>query len=85
MTPELNSTISPAWTLVSLGEEKEAMGCLGELLFGGTNNQLMLENLLDWMGEPALPLIKEYVEKGRAKKGRYGIGIFQRIAEVEGW
>jgi hypothetical protein len=45
----------------------------------------MLENVLDWMGEPALPLIKEYVEKGRAKKGRYGIGIFQRIAEIQGW
>ena len=74
-----------AWTLVNLGEEKEAMACLGELLFDGTNNQLMLENLLDWMGEPALPLIKEYVKKGLAKKGRYGIGIFQRIAEVEGW
>ncbi|MEO9592809.1 sulfatase-like hydrolase/transferase [Rhodopirellula bahusiensis] len=74
-----------AWTLVKLGEETEAMACLRELLFNGTNNQIMLENVLDWMGEPALPLIKEYVNKGLAKKGRYGIGIFQRIAEVEGW
>jgi N-sulfoglucosamine sulfohydrolase len=74
-----------AWALVKLGEDKEAMACLRELLFDGTNNQMMLENVLDWMGEPALPLIKEYVENGLANKGRYGIGIFQRIAEVEGW
>jgi N-sulfoglucosamine sulfohydrolase len=74
-----------AWTLVKLGEKNEAMACLRELLFDGTNNQLMLENVLDWIGDPALPLIKEYVESGLAKQGRYGIGIFQRIAEVEGW
>ena len=74
-----------AWTLVKLGQQEQAMACLGELLFEGTNNQIMLKNLLDWMGAPALPLIKDYVDKGQAQKGKYGIGIFQRIAEVEGW
>ena len=31
-----------AWTLVKLGEEKKAMACFRELLFDGTNNQMML-------------------------------------------
>jgi arylsulfatase A-like enzyme len=74
-----------AWALINLGQEKEALASLETLLFDGTNNQIMLENVLDWMGAPALPLVKAYVDAGLAKKGKYGIGIFQRIAEVEAW
>ena len=74
-----------AWTLVKLGKPKKALACLEELLFKGTNNETMLHNVLDWMGEPALPLVKKFLEKGGNRKGRYGIGILARIAEVNGW
>lgn len=74
-----------AWTLVNLGESKAALATLEDLLFNGTHNEIMLHNLLDWMGEPALPLVKKFVERDGERQGRYGIGILGRIAEVQGW
>ena len=74
-----------AWTLVKLGRKDQGLACLRELLWEQTTNESMLHNVLDWMGEPALPLIKEYHAAGKTKKGRYGIGILDRIAEVNGW
>ena len=77
--------IMAAWTLVKLGNAEKSLACLDELLFQGTSCKNMLHNVLDWMGEPALPLVKKYIEKGETRKGRYGIGIFGRIAELNGW
>jgi len=77
--------IMAAWTLVKLGQGDEAMACLNDLLFDGTNCKDMLHNVLDWMGAPALPLVKKYIEKGSTRKGRYGIGILGRIAELNKW
>ncbi|GAB5445070.1 MAG: sulfatase [Fuerstiella sp.] len=74
-----------AWTLVNLGESENALATLEDLLFNGTHNEIMLHNLLDWMGEPALPLVKKFVERDGERQGRYGIGILGRIAEVQGW
>ncbi len=74
-----------AWTLVKLGDKEEALASLEELLFKGTNNKSMLHNILDWMGEPGLPLVKKYIESGQIRKGRYGIGILGRVAELQGW
>ena len=74
-----------AWSLVKLGHSEDAMACLDDLLFNGTENKTMLHNVIDWMGEPALPLVKKYITKGQTRKGKYGIGIFGRIAELNGW
>jgi len=74
-----------AWTLVKLGNKTEALASLEELLFEGTTNKSKLHNILDWMGEPALPLVKKYIESGQTRKGRYGIGILGRVAELQGW
>ncbi len=74
-----------AWTLVKVGKTDKALACLDELLFQGTSNRTMLHNVLDWMGEPALPLVKKYIENGGTRKGRYGIGILGRIAQLNGW
>jgi N-sulfoglucosamine sulfohydrolase len=74
-----------AWTLVNIGKPEQALACLDDLLVNGTNNETMLHNVLDWMGKPALPLVKEFVTKGGTRKGRYGIGILGRIAELNGW
>ena len=74
-----------AWTLVKLGRTEKALACLETLLFQGTNNRDMLHNVLDWMGEPALPLVKRYMAQGGSKQGRYGISILARIAELQGW
>jgi arylsulfatase A-like enzyme len=74
-----------AWTLVKLGKTEKAIACLDALLFEGTHNETMLHNLLDWMGEPARPLVKKYIEKDGRRRGKYGIGILGRIAELNGW
>ncbi|MEO1525457.1 MAG: sulfatase-like hydrolase/transferase [Planctomycetota bacterium] len=74
-----------AWTLVKLGKEAEGLACLEQLMTEGTNNELMLHNVLDWMGEPAFPLIKTFIGEGGRRQGKYGIGILGRIAEVEGF
>ena len=74
-----------AWTLVKLGHEESGLACLETLMTEGTNNESMLHNVLDWMGEPAFPLIKKFITEGGRRQGKYGIGILGRIAEVEGF
>ena len=74
-----------AWTLVNLGHPREGMACVEELLFEGTENEPMLHNVIDWMGKPAYPLVKRYLEQGKTRQGKYGISIFGRIAELQGW
>lgn len=74
-----------AWTLIKLGDTNEALVCLKDLLFNETKNEMMLHNILDWMGEPAFPLVKEHLAKGGAQMGKYGISILGRIGELQGW
>ncbi|MDG1894360.1 MAG: sulfatase-like hydrolase/transferase [Fuerstiella sp.] len=77
-----------AWTLVKLGTSEAALECLDQMLFADkspASNETMLHNLIDWMGEPGLPLVKKYIGQGGNRQGRYGIGIFGRIAELNGW
>ncbi len=77
-----------AWTLVKLGKTEDAMACLDELLFqkeSKRSNTTMLHNVLDWMGEPALPLVKKYIDEQGNRQGKYGIGILGRIAQLNGW
>jgi N-sulfoglucosamine sulfohydrolase len=80
--------IMAAWTLVKLGDQQAAMATLETMLFQDPEkaaNTTMLHNVLDWMGEPALPLVKKYIEQGGNRQGRYGIGILGRIAQLNGW
>lgn len=77
--------IMAAWTLVKLGKPDQALGCLEKLLFEYTTCRKMLQNVLDWMGEPAFPLVKKNIEKGGSRKGSYGMSILGRIAELNGW
>lgn len=80
--------IMAAWTLVNLGDTKAALDTLESLLFRNpapTHNTTLLHNALDWMGEPALPLVKKYIDRGGNRQGKYGIGILGRIAQLNGW
>ena len=80
--------IMAAWTLVKLGDQQAAMATLDTLLFQKPEkaaNTTMLHNVLDWMGEPALPLVKKYIDQGGNRQGRYGIGVLGRIAQLNGW
>lgn len=74
-----------AWSLVKMGDSDAALACLKDLLFKATNNEMMLHNVLDWMGEPAFPLVKAYLSKGGSMKGKYGISILGRVGELQGW
>ena len=96
-TPALNAALADpshevrmiaAWTLVKLGEPETALECLDNLLFGDKSdnaNPVMLHNVIDWIGEPALPLVRKYIASGATRKGRYGIGILGRIAQLNGF
>ncbi|HBV64051.1 MAG TPA: sulfatase, partial [Rhodopirellula sp.] len=80
--------IMAAWTLVNLGDSDTALANLESMLFrdpAATNNTTLLHNVLDWMGEPALPLVKKYIDRGGNRQGKYGIGILGRIAQLNGW
>ena len=74
-----------AWSLIKLGDSDDALACLKDLLFNATQNEMMLHNILDWMGKPAFPLVKEYLTKGGSLKGKYGISILGRVGELQGW
>ena len=78
-----------AWTLAKLEHEKDkALTTLETMLAAEDTpqtNTRLLHNVLDWMGEPALPLVKKYIENGGNREGRYGIGVLGRIAQLNGW
>ena len=78
-----------AWALVRLDDERDqAMATLASMLAAKDTpetNTRLLHNVLDWMGEPALPLVREYIENGGNREGRYGIGVLGRIAQLNGW
>ena len=69
--------IMAAWTLVKLGRKKSGLGCLRGLLNSGTTAQRKLFNVLDWMGEDGLPLVREYLET----KPRKMHNIIAKIAQ----
>ncbi len=72
-----------AWTLVNLGRQDKGLAALRAMLFGKCGNTRLLHNMLDWMGEPALPLVAEYVkERSGRGKGRRKAAILDRIVEV---
>jgi arylsulfatase A-like enzyme len=72
--------IMAAWTLVKLGRSEQGLGCLRSLLNDGTHAQRQLVNVLDWMDEDALPLIREYLESNPRKAD----GIIAKVAEDHG-
>ncbi|MBT7866849.1 MAG: sulfatase, partial [Opitutales bacterium] len=74
-----------AWTLIKTGQSKQALAVLDDLIVNGTENEPMLHNVIDWIGEPAFPLVKKYLDNGGSRDGKYGISIFARIAQVQGW
>ena len=76
--------VMAAWTLVKLGRKEAGLNCLREML-KESDCEVLVHNVLDWMGEPALPLVREYIAGGGTRKGRYGIGILGRIAELNGF
>ena len=76
--------VMAAWTLVKLGQKEAALNCLREQL-KNSECEVLVHNVLDWMGEAAIPLIREYIAAGGTRQGRYGIGILGRIAELNGF
>ena len=78
--------IMAAWTLVKLGKKKAGLGCLNDLLCGGSTAQVTLHNVLDWMGDETRPLVKRYLETkliddASKKPARSTDVILQRIAQ----
>jgi hypothetical protein len=72
--------IIAAWTLVKIGRIEQGLGCLRKLLNEGSSADRSLYNVLDWMDEDALPLVKEYLA---SKPGKVD-GIIARIAHDHG-
>ncbi|HYW79422.1 MAG TPA: sulfatase-like hydrolase/transferase [Thermoguttaceae bacterium] len=59
--------IMAAWTAVNLGRREAGLACLRDLLHNGTTTERKLLNVLDWMGEDAVPLVREYLKANPAK------------------
>ena len=71
--------IMAAWTVVKLGRKEQGLNCLRELL-KKTTAQRKLYNVLDWMGEDGLPLVREHLASGPKKVHN----IFAKIAADNG-
>ncbi|NQU23138.1 MAG: sulfatase [Candidatus Nealsonbacteria bacterium] len=54
--------IMAAWAMVKIGQDETGIACLRSLLNNGTTAQSKLHNVLDWMDEDAVPLVREYLE-----------------------
>lgn len=51
-----------AWTLVKIGHREEGLAALRDMLFGGMPLKRELHNVLDWMDDDAVGLVKEYLQ-----------------------
>jgi hypothetical protein len=71
--------IMAAWTLVKLGND-EGLACLRDLLNNGTTTERKLLNVLDWMEDDAVPLVREYLQANPNSAK----GILGKIAEDHG-
>lgn len=72
-----------AWTMVSMGEKDKGIACLSNMLSGKCEEKELLHNTLDWMGESAFGIIKEYVSRNPdADRGNYEISILGRVVEI---
>ena len=69
-----------AWTLVKLGRRESGLACLRDLLFNGTTAKRKLLNVLDWMGEDAAPLVRDYLQAHPEEAKN----ILAKFAEVHG-
>jgi hypothetical protein len=69
-----------AWTLVKIGQPKQGLATLRAMLFDGTSAERELHNVLDWMDEDAVGLVKDYLQArpGQAKD------ILGKIAQDHG-
>jgi N-sulfoglucosamine sulfohydrolase len=72
--------IMAAWTLVTLGRRDKALGCLRNLLNNGATCERKLLNVLDWMEEDAVPLVREYL----AAHPKKATNILAKIAQDHG-
>jgi len=72
--------IMAAWTLVNLGRKETALRCLRDLLNHGTTCERMLLNVLDWMDEDAVPVVREYL----AAHPKKATNILAKIAQDHG-
>lgn len=75
-----------AWCLIKIGEQEQGLAALETMLFDECNNTQMLHNIIDWMGEPGLPLAKKYIQNGGSRMGKYNaVSILGHVAEINGW
>lgn len=51
-----------AWTLVKIGHREEGLAALRDMLFRGTPLQRELHNVLDWMDDDAVGLVKDFLQ-----------------------
>jgi hypothetical protein len=72
--------IMAAWTLVKLGRRETGLACLRQLLNEGTTIERELFNVLDWMEEDAVPLVREYL----AAHPKKATSILAKIAQDHG-
>jgi N-sulfoglucosamine sulfohydrolase len=72
--------IMAAWTLVRLGKKETGLACLRKLLNEGTTIERELLNVLDWMEEDAVPLVREYL----AAHPKKATNILAKIAQDHG-
>jgi len=72
--------IMAAWTLVKLGRKETGLACLRRLLKEGTTIERELFNVLDWMEEDAVPLVREYL----AAHPKKATNILAKIAQDHG-
>ena len=66
--------------LVKLGRRDKALACLRNLLNNGTTCERKLLNVLDWMEEDAVPLVREYL----TAHPRKATNILAKIAQDHG-
>jgi hypothetical protein len=51
-----------AWALVKIGHREAGLAALRDMLFRGASSERELHNLLDWMDDDAVPLVREYLQ-----------------------
>ena len=60
----------------------EGLATLREMLFNGTKVEIELHNVLDWMGDDAVALVREYLE-AHPQKADSILGRMMQVHRVQ--
>ncbi|OVE75295.1 hypothetical protein BVX97_05135 [bacterium E08(2017)] len=69
--------------MIHIGQKEAGLACLRDMMMNGCDEEAFLQCVVEWIGKPAFPLVREYYLKhGEKGQGKYKESIIGHIAKI---